>query len=220
MEPIQGNPRDYFSSHRERGMKQHTYTFQDIADAAGLALSTVRSQPKEALRSLQRVAVFITQRLNRRSRRVDDLKVLRAQFGAKLELWENRFPRFDLYRCGYSGCPQVLLYEGLCSACGGPSHPTLIFDPNDYVAVYLGGLYLPWHRLVLTAPVGSDTHHHDGNKWNNRLDNLEVLAHADHFQKHHEPLTPEKPCLTMPNPYDTVEASKQHTVAAMAVAGA
>ena len=45
MDPISGDPRRFFGGrHRERGETKWTYGYTEIAEAAGLKLSTVRRQ--------------------------------------------------------------------------------------------------------------------------------------------------------------------------------
>lgn len=41
------------------------------------------------------------------------------------------------------------------------------------------------HRIILHTPKGKDTHHINGNKLDNRRENLEVLTRSEHQKKYH-----------------------------------
>jgi hypothetical protein len=203
MEPIKGNPREFFAQHRERGPKRFEYTYAEIAAAAKQSLATVRSQVKGTFLGLRRVALYVARGLGRQAQQLDEGE-LRVLFGVDYAKWEQRWPRFDLYHCANPDCPVVVFHRGLCANCGGPTPAPIAFDAHGYVAVYLGGKYVPWHRFVLPTPDGCDVHHHDRNKWNNLLSNLEGLPHPLHFQQHHK-ASVEKPSLTIKKAHDTVE---------------
>ena len=47
MGKIQGNPREEFEYHKERGCKKFFYTYQDIADLLGISISRVQHLKSE-----------------------------------------------------------------------------------------------------------------------------------------------------------------------------
>lgn len=43
------------------------------------------------------------------------------------------------------------------------------------------------HRFVVDAPIGTEVHHVNGNRLDNRRENLEVLRPGEHQRQHHAP---------------------------------
>ena len=64
-----------------------------------------------------------------------------------------------------------------------PSHP--LAGRDGYVYEHRKVLY----DAGVPIPPGSNVHHRNGDKADNRLENLEVLAHGEHSRHHHPPGT-------------------------------
>ena len=61
--------------------------------------------------------------------------------------------------------------------------------PNGYKWVTREGKTILVHRLIWEEqfgiiPEGRDIHHKDGNKRNNKIENLEILSRKEHKQRH------------------------------------
>lgn len=65
-------------------------------------------------------------------------------------------------------------------------------DPEGYIFVKVGGQWIPEHRLVAEAKLGRGlkrsevVHHRNGNKSDNRPENLEVVTRSRHMEIHAE----------------------------------
>lgn len=178
------NPRDYISRHRERGPKRHEYTYPELAKRLNVSLGTVQNHRPD---TPERVARLVhRQQVRQVSSPLTDEEIERFLGVGKLPLWENRWPTFQLWWCG--GCrSEVLLSKGLCLSCGG-SYPAATFNPGMYFALRVGPdvmpypHYVPYHQLVLSTD--RTIHHADGNKWNNRMENLVVMGSEEHLVHH------------------------------------
>ena len=172
------NPRDHIPGHRERGPKRHEYTYPGLAKRLGVSLSTVQNYRPDTPEALARL-------VHRQQVRAFSMpltpEAIEAVIGeGKLPLWEARWPVFQLWMCG--GCQGAVLFsKGLCEACGG-GKPAIAFDAHGYIAMRVGPKYVPYHRLVLQTDL--DVHHDDGNKWNNRKDNLVAIPRGEHRASH------------------------------------
>ena len=185
------NPRATLRGHRERGPKRFDFTHEDIATATGLSLATVHANYPDlrralAERDLATVAAFVMRRVCRASRRLSESEVQTLLGKAKMAAWANRYPRFDLWTCAFAGCTEAVFSPGLCEAHGG-GKPALAFSSDRYFVVRVGTDMEPLHRVLLGFPAG-DVHHEDHNKWNNRLENLKVLSHDEHWAHHQRSL--------------------------------
>lgn len=171
-------------------MKRFEFTYQSLVDATGLSLESIRSGAndlRDALRSgdLVLLAERISVRTRVKSRRLTDEEIGRLLGERKLSMWERRFPRFDIWRCARDDCRAVLFNSGRCVLHGGDP-PLIRFDANLYFEVLVGRKYVPLHRLMCGEPKGSEVHHIDVNKWNNRIENLQILSPEEHRQHHAE----------------------------------
>ena len=172
------NPRDHIPGHRERGPKRYEYTQPGLADRLGVSLSTVQHARPDTPERLARLVH--RQQVRQHSMPLEPEAVERVIGEGKLPLWEARWPAFQLWVCG--ACQRTVLFsKGLCEACGG-GKPGLGFDAQGYFAVRVGPKYVPYHRLVL--PTDLSVHHTDGNKWNNRPDNLAAVERGVHMAGH------------------------------------
>lgn len=55
-------------------------------------------------------------------------------------------------------------------------------SPQGYAAEHR--VVYAWHHAMDVVPPGYDIHHRDGDKRNNRIDNLEMLTRAEHMALH------------------------------------
>jgi hypothetical protein len=169
------NPRRVFKQrHRERGPSR-LFTFDDLAAAATEAPATTRSKLRTTT-DARTAALYITEALMRRSEKLTDDGVIQALKGrATLKTWRARWPRFDLYRCGFPGCTDTMLSPGLCGAHGGTLQPfAKIVD--DHFMILTGREYTPLCRVIFGVIGTGAVEHVDQNPWNNHPDNLIVPA--------------------------------------------
>lgn len=172
------NPRKVFRQrHRERGPSK-LFTFDDLAVAADESPATTRSKLRTTT-DARTAARYIIDALAERSVRLTDVQVVQAlQGAATLTQWRARWPRFDLYECGFPGCAATLLQPGLCDQHGGPLQPfAKIVD--DHFMILTGREYTPLCRVVFGVIGGGAVEHVDQNPWNNHPDNLAVPADGD-----------------------------------------
>ena len=169
------NPRKRFKQrHRERGPSR-LFTFDDLATAANEAPSTTRSKLRTTT-DARTAALYIVEALTRGSMKLTDEEVVQALNGAAtLKEWRGRWPRFDLYRCGFPTCTATLLEPGLCERHGGPLRPfAKIVD--DHFTVWTGREYTPICCVIFGVIGSGAVEHVDQNTWNNHPDNLAVPA--------------------------------------------
>jgi hypothetical protein len=63
---------------------------------------------------------------------------------------------------------------------------------NEYIVLYNGGAYIKEHRLVMEKKIGRKlldnevVHHIDGNRSNNKEENLLLMTHGEHSRLHRE----------------------------------
>lgn len=181
------NPRHVLPRHRERGEVVFNYSLKVISEAANVEYQTVRKAVSGKIldpADFRSVAQYVTRALARKSELANVLE-LKGRMGAQqAKWWENRWPRFELYCCAAPGCKELLFGPGACAEHGGDRRPTMKFDGSLHIVVLVGKDYMPLHRLVTQAPPGMQTHHRDGNPWNNRWENLEVLDPQEHQDRH------------------------------------
>lgn len=169
------NPRKVFRHrHRERGPSR-LFTFDDLAAAADESPATTRSKLRTTT-DARTAARYIVDALARRSVRLTDDEAVQALHGAAtLKQWQARWPRFDLYRCGFPGCKATALQPGLCEQHGGPLQPfAKIVD--DHFMIWTGREYTPICRVIFGVIGTGAVEHVDQNPWNNHPDNLAVPA--------------------------------------------
>lgn len=172
------NPRDHIPRHRERGPKRYEYTYHGLAKRLGVSLSTVQGHRPSTPEALARLVH--RQQVRMHARPLSHIAIGELIGEGKLPQWRNRWPRFELWWCG--GCQsEVLFTKGLCESCGG-GKPMMKFDSDFYFLVRVRRTYVPFHQLVL--PTEFVVHHEDGNKWNNRPDNLVAMDSAGHLEQH------------------------------------
>lgn len=182
----QMNPREK-PGHRERGPIRYHYTFLDVAKVMRRELSSLRSNLgwRSAIQGgLRTLSALVVGTWMRDLKPVADAdpRVTQLLGAEAVGQWKNRWPRFELYPC--ASCEDaLLLVRGLCRECGGPGVQDVDWA-KGYIALRVGGRMVPYHRLVVGCLSHMDVHHKDGNKWNNRPDNLEILAHDVHWEKH------------------------------------
>jgi len=169
------NPRKVFrQKHRERGPSR-LFTFDDLAVAADEAPATTRSKLRTST-DARTAARYIIDALAGRSVRLSDVEVVQALHGAAtLKQWQSRWPRFDLYRCGYPGCAVATMEPGLCDHHGGPLQP-FAKVVGDHFMIWTGREYTPICRVIFGVIGGGAVEHIDQNPWNNHPDNLAVPA--------------------------------------------
>jgi hypothetical protein len=169
------NPRKVFKQrHRERGPSR-LFTFDDLAVAAVEAPSTTRSKLRTTT-DARTAALYITEALTRRSQRLTDEEAVHALAGtATLKEWRARWPRFDLYRCGFPSCVATMLEPGLCTPHGGSFQPFAKIE-GDHFVLWTGREYTPICRVIFGVIGSGAVEHVDQNAWNNHPDNLAVPA--------------------------------------------
>jgi hypothetical protein len=169
------NPRKAFAQcHRERGPAR-LFTFDDLAVAAIEAPSTIRKKLRTTT-DARTAALYITEALTRRSQKLADDEAVQALAGATtLKKWRTRWPRFDLYRCGFPSCTATMLEPGLCTPHGGSFQPfAKIID--DHFVLWTGREYTPICHVIFGVISSGAVEHADQNPWNNHPDNLIVPA--------------------------------------------
>jgi hypothetical protein len=170
------DPRKVFKGeHRER-KPTRLFTFDDLATAAVEAPATTRKKLRTTTNA-RTVALYIVDALARGSVRLSDEEAVQALAGAAtLKEWRGRWPRFDLYRCGYPDCVNTLLDAGLCVSHGGSARPTVKIE-GDHFVMWTGRAYTPICRVIFGVIDSGAVEHIDQNSWNNHPDNL--IAPAD-----------------------------------------
>jgi hypothetical protein len=177
-EPNPKDPRIKFLGHKERGPEKFTYTFQKVADAIGVKLSTMRSNYASEVRKmaeeqdLLKLAAFVTGKAPHIAVTPGEIE---ERYGpGAAERWSKRYPRFGLYLCPIPGCETWVLTKTCCAAHGGL--PAVFMYPTDgYFIFRLEGVDTAYHRVVMGATKGQTVRHLDGNQWNNRVTNLELV---------------------------------------------
>ena len=194
--PEDANPRNYFTSHKERGPKKFTYTFEDLARASKCEMSYVRGTRRYNPARLVSVAGWILRGLGKKSELASPEQVVERFCGwrddsekrRRIERWEARWPRVKAFLCARyredSRCEEILLFPGLCKEHGGTQRSSMKMDGKGYFVVLTEDKYIPFHRFMIDCPVGMDVHHIDFNKWNNRRENLKPMLHEDHLRLH------------------------------------
>lgn len=169
------NPRKVFKTkHRERGPSRF-FTFDDLAEAAVESPATTRTRLRTTT-DARTAALYITEALARRSKKLTDDEVVEALSGvATAAEWRGRWPRFDLHRCGFPNCVAVTLESGLCDQHGGSPEPFAKIV-GDHFVLWTGREYTPICRVIFGVIGSGAVEHIDQNPWNNHPDNLMVPA--------------------------------------------
>ena len=181
------DPRMVLPRHAERGAVNHSYTLEMIAEAANVNYQTVRkaiSSERLIPTDLRSVANYIQSALARKSQPIKGPEVLSTLPKKWQKWWADRYPKFDLYRCAAPGCSELLFFPGACSEHGGDRRPPVRLDSDGHIIILFGEDYIPLHRLITQPKPGLQTHHRDGNPWNNRWENLEALTPEEHESRH------------------------------------
>ena len=157
------DPRSVLENHKERGLKRYEYTILDVARVTGYAISTVRNIKN--LDQLEKVMDLLFRRL-----RKGRINRIQEEWSEKeRQNWENRWPKLQLTECLVPGCGATVLGSDLCEEHGCP-----VFRLERFFMVRLEGGWVPLHKVILQPPKGMGARHKDGNKWNNRMENLEA----------------------------------------------
>lgn len=167
------NPRKVFRQrHRERGPSR-LFTFDDLAVAADESPATTRSRLRTTT-DARTAARYIVDALARRSVLLTDEQAVET-LQTTLKHWRARWPRFDLYQCGFPSCKATMLQPGLCEQHGGSLQPfAKIVD--DHFMIWTGREYTPLCRVIFGVIGGGAVEHIDQNPWNYHPDNLAVPA--------------------------------------------
>jgi hypothetical protein len=165
--PAGTDPRTFLRRHRERGPGQFRFTFADVAEAADQTAHTARTRLRLG-DDAREVALYVGRALGLRSRKLTNREIA-TTLKRSARHWRLRWPRFDLYWCGVPSCKTINLQPGLCTTHGGPRFPTVSIQ-DGYFVLRAGGRYEPFHRFVIGT---RNARHIDGNRWNNRVENLE-----------------------------------------------
>ncbi len=175
------DPRKRIKGHRERGPKKYTYTVETVSELAGRRVNTLRSVgTRIVMGDLASVVGFV-----QRSRADASTLLEPNEFLEEYEQrwWEERWPRLEMYRCAHRGCEECLLGQsGYCVEHGGSRRPP--WRLKSYFELRTADGFQPYHRVVISAPAGRDVHHIDRNRFNNRIENLQVLTRAEHEALH------------------------------------
>jgi len=182
------NPRHALPHHAERGPQRFTYTYEDIAEAAGLSVNTTKHFQAgcHPVTNLSTVAGYIVSHASRRRPRELTAVESASSLSISEDAWANRWPLFSLWHCGMPGCDGVLAQRGMCPKHGGG--PEIIRIRNGYMQVLVGRRIELYHRLVVGCPRNLTVHHRDFNKLNNRVANLQVLTNEEHSALHRDEL--------------------------------
>lgn len=193
------DPRQALPRHEERGPIEHTFVLADLAEAAGVNYQTLRKAMTEGRLAIHKKPVgqrlspdelrsivsYVGYSLARKGQPLHE-EVLQARLPEQQwGWWKNRMPRFDFFSCQFPDCLELLFSSGLCSKHGGPRKPAITFNHDWNILLLLDGQsYVSLARIITQAPAGAHTHHRDGNPWNNRFENLEVLSLKEHEDRH------------------------------------
>lgn len=157
------NPRSVFGNHKERGLKRHEYTILDVARVTGYAINTVKNIAD--LGQLEVVLGLVFRRLRRGKIR----RIPKEWDEKEHQDWENRWPKLQLTECLIPNCETLVLGSDLCEVHGCPT-----FCLNEFIMFRTESGWTPIHELILQPLKGTSARHKDGNKWNNRIENLEA----------------------------------------------
>lgn len=155
--------------HRERGQSR-LFTFSDLAEAAGESPATTRSRLRTTI-DARTAARYIIDALARQSEKLTDEQATQSIKNVTLTEWRQRWPRFDLYRCGFPRCEHTMLEPGLCRHHGGSIRPLVMIDGGHFV-MWTGREYTEICHIIFGVPGSTPVEHLDRNTWNSHPDNL------------------------------------------------
>ncbi len=168
------NPRKLFRHHhRERGQTR-LFTLSDLASAAHEAPATTRSRLRTTT-DARTAALYIIDALARRSEKLSDEEVVQTLKNVTLVEWHRRWPRFDLYRCGFPDCTNTMVEPGLCPRHGGSIRPLVMID-GDHFVMWTGREYVEICHVIFGVSSTTPVEHLDRNTWNSHPDNLAAPA--------------------------------------------
>jgi hypothetical protein len=164
------NPRKLFRHHhRERGQTR-LFTLSDLAGAANEAPATTRSRLRTTT-DARTAALYIIDALARRSEKLSDEEAVQTIKNVTLVEWRRRWPRFDLYRCGFPDCASTMAEPGLCPSHGGSIRPLVMID-GDHFVMWTGREYTEICHVIFGVAGTTPVEHLDRNTWNSHPDNL------------------------------------------------
>lgn len=106
------------------------------------------------------------------------------------EFWKDRYPKFNIYFCHEKDCKNFVLESGYCREHGYPG-PIKFLD-KFYFAISIGKKFIPYHQYLIHDVLNKERkpyyniHHKDQNRWNNRIENLELIHCTEHRAIHKE----------------------------------
>lgn len=155
-------------------------TYEDLASELGITPDSARARGFPS--SVSELIKLVVGKWGRRSRRLNRLeraKWLATEGAGSPSDWDHRFPRLDLFHCGAPRCDEILLgAPGMCWSHGLP--PLWAFTDGGLFSLRVGPKYVPLHRLIATASRSAVVLFRDGNPWNNRARNLQIVGEPSH----------------------------------------
>lgn len=167
------NPREHLENHRERGPAKLSFTLEDVSREASVVIQHARAKfARWTSADLPKLAAFLTTTFARAAQPLSNDQ-LREVFGERFPLWDKRFPRWQLFRCGFPACGNVLVESRLCEEHGGLNTLRLGShgDRPLRVQIRIAGDWVPFTRAAAGFP-SKPVWHADDNLYNDSFANL------------------------------------------------